>query len=114
MIEIKFKVFDNGFSRICYSKSVSFETEEGVTYRVNDTEYPPARLYTGLKDKNGVEIYQGDILKTVDGIMKVYFDDGCFWVESEDHGAPLYVYSDEDDNCSEIIGNIYENPEMIS
>lgn len=72
----------------------------------------PIMQYTGLKDKNGVEIYEGDIVNSkIFGISEVrYFqnsfvlwDDGSY---SRDHKNYL------GDNC-EVIGNIYENPELL-
>ena len=69
--------------------------------------------FTGLKDKNGKEIYEGDILTSPDGDFEVCFDEGCFWVSQElDFNAPLYVYATYENIC-EVIGNIYENPELI-
>jgi len=61
--------------------------------------------YTGLKDKNGVEIYEGDILTSCAFTYPVFFENGCFvWDD-----MPLLANGFR----LEIIGNIYENPQLI-
>ncbi len=70
--------------------------------------------FTGLKDKNEKNIFEGDILKfsghvftRETEIKEVKFTDGCFGVGF----LPLFnLYQ----NNMEVIGNIYQNPELLS
>ena len=70
---------------------------------------------TGLKDKNGKEIFEGDILGTKDGLLNgiiEYREDLGMFVNS------LIRYNNFERLCNvasdrEIIGNIYENKELL-
>ena len=78
--------------------------------------------YTGLKDRNGVEIYEGDIC-LAEGVVdrgdgnyddefgRVYFNDGAFYFKSYSVGEELLIYAL--DIGLTVSGNIYENPELL-
>lgn len=70
----------------------------------------------GLGDKNGKDIYAGDILRYPKGIFSVdkdtlgtvYYRDGCFICSCSRYSNRIEYLSE-----AEVIGNIYENPELI-
>lgn len=72
--------------------------------------------YTDLKDKNGIEIYEKDILKSPKGILWIVSQHKSgTWVVSKLPTPATECFSLEDLNpiWMEIIGNIYDNPELL-
>lgn len=72
--------------------------------------------YTGLKDKNGMEIYEGDICRDSLGwIFEVFCDvnNGRFLGRHSKPRGEIYICYVDREPSVEIIGNIYENPELL-
>lgn len=109
MREIKFRAWDGRFNQFVYFNALS---------GLHSLEpKAPIMQHTDLKDANGVEIYEGDIVIDTDNLpdeqylSKVVFDTDC----------GMWVIKDLNGDCEqlsewnvEIIGNIHENPELLS
>lgn len=75
--------------------------------------------FTGLKDENGREIWEGDILKAIDVLLTVWYNDATASFDVLHYGDPTgdteSLYSQiEAEIPLEVIGNIHQNPELIN
>ena len=126
MREIKFRIWDiderkfvvNKIDRLgcgdtkkCMSERVDFENN---SVEINADERYTFSEYTGLKDKYGDEIYEGDIVTFHNSKYKVIFDnEGARFVLKDwffEIGIP---FKNNNNKEMEVIGNIYESPEQM-
>jgi uncharacterized phage protein (TIGR01671 family) len=127
MRQLKFRVFD--FFKKCWvkswvdhcSQSIAFLPEESDTDEhtveffdaFNGSEFI-FQQFTGLKDKNDKEIYEGDILKYETGLGPIYWrvywnsEDGQ-WKINKEQGGNVGSWFDQ----YTVAGNIFETPELL-
>ena len=136
MREIKFRAWDNFNNRmiqndrilkICFIKSNHIPSlvvysnrniENHTEIRENDKQYCnefELMQYTGIKDTNKKEIYEGDILTSAFSKRIVIFDENTcsFMLKDVDLRNELFSLTKEKSKNLEIIGNIYENENLI-
>jgi len=118
MREIKFRAWDKHLKFMIPDCQKQYVPDDVPLCCFNDyltmTDRFDVMQYTGIKDKNGKEIYEGDILKHDNcWLATVGFDCGAFYWQAECYKPEAQDWQDATYRDFEVIGNIYENPELL-
>ena len=126
--EIKFRAWDDIKEKMIYHVSLDLKTgwwvyfgsssgtvfDEGLIKVGAKKGIPPIMQLTGLKDEDGKDIYEGDILAYGDNVPEraVVFENGSFRLADNDAHSNQILVTDTAKRLL-VIGNIYENPELL-
>jgi len=114
---IKFRAWDRTLKQMIFGSTSMVIRFSGKVTDGSTTPDVELMQFTGLHDKNGKEIYEGDILGSV-GInasfahAEVVFWGGCFYAKHRTAEKLARVLLDVAD-IAPIIGNVFENPELL-
>jgi uncharacterized phage protein (TIGR01671 family) len=121
---IKFRAWDKSQNYMAYQGTPDLETLQSFIFHFGEDEL---LLRTPFKDKNGKEIYDGDIIgdwTEVDGKMEqskmqVYFDEmlGQWMLDcslKQDRSISYSLFKELEDFDYEVLGNIFENQQLVS
>lgn len=114
MREIKFRAWNNKFKEFKFMSLINYLGGRGIMDEWADSENSVWEQYTGLEDKNGVEIYENDIIEISD----------TSYGDSQNHYG-VVKYSEYAElvvgnillsriyHAIKVIGNIYENADLL-
>ena len=124
MREIKFRGWNKELNNFIYGETILLQEYNNRWVMLVDNELgeewvyiEEPQQYTGLKDYNDYEIYEGDIFNIYENgneyNYKIVYDGDCFMLAFIDSSQGSYPLSAKY-RFSKVIGNIYENPELVS
>lgn len=106
---------DNEIDHISWLEDELYCIGDGITYMVSAEDLVLMQS-TGLRDKNGKEVFEGDIVKMSKDVYSepTYYEvvrhrGGAYRIESKQHGCELWLRHTD---C-EVGGNVYENKELL-
>lgn len=130
--EIKFRAWVKNEKRMTKAFNLSDYIIDHGFYGFTDYAWPDDMIliqFTGLKDKNNKEIYEGDLLNVehvnLKGTKKEYVDEeftaqvlyhgyqGCFKYTDLDGSHEESLIFNHRSSIFEVVGNIYENPDIL-
>lgn len=123
MRKIKFRAWDPVDNRMLPVENINFREKyislnEGDNSITDTFEMFNLMQYTGLKDRNGVEIYESDIVKTCEGRLKqvIWQGNGFKFLYKRGYNEKTILDLGDTSNKRwgiKVIGNVYENPELL-
>ena len=124
MRDYKFRAWDNEGGQYMYSDNRDFYCVVLTSGKVqfyyidikdmHEMHHEEAEMFTGLKDKNGKEIYEGDILGLYPfAAWVVFWQDGGTCGYNNPIPSDIFPLKQSKTEMREVIGNIHENPELL-
>jgi len=122
MRDIKFRAWSNKWDKMIYPDDSFYDINVHTNTAWKDScddECIELMQFTGFKDKNGKEIYEGDIFEKNGLIQHVHWNrlNASFYLQprhlTKNFDDKIGRYGFDEIELFKIIGNIYENPELI-